>query len=255
MSDHGSPPLLEVADGVATITLNRPRHLNRLEPADLQVLCEHVAAVDADARVRLLVLRARVRAHRPVFSAGFDLSAFEHHPQGPGGAVDAFARAADALAGARPLTLAVLNGSVYGGAVDCALACDFRLGIEGMEARVPAAALGLHYYASGLQRAVATLGWPLARRLFLAAEALDTPALRAGGFLDACVPADALEDAVQRWCTQLLALAPLAVQSMKRTLADIALGRPQPDVWRAREQASHAGAEFAAGRQAALMRR
>lgn len=249
-----SAPLLSVAEGVATITLNRPRHHNRLHPEDLQTLQRHVAAVDARPEVRVLVLDAHVSAQPPVFSAGFDLGSFERHPQGPGGAVDAFARAAEALAAARPVTVAALRGSVYGGAVDLALACDFRLGVQGMQARVPAAQLGLHYYTSGLQRAVATLGLQVARRLFLAAEAMEAAQLLACGFLDACVPPEQLPAELQRRCERLAALAPLAVQGMKRTLAELALGQGQPAVWRGRELATHASADFATGRAAALQR-
>ncbi|MCS6810563.1 MAG: enoyl-CoA hydratase/isomerase family protein [Tepidimonas sp.] len=255
MDESGTVPLLAVAGGVATITLNRPRHHNRLESTDLQVLEQHIRTVEADPSVRVLVLSAQVRGPRPVFSAGFDLGGFDRHPHGPGGAVDAFARVADALAAARPITLAALGGSVMGGAVDLALACDFRIGVQGMQVRVPAAALGLHYYSSGLRRAVATLGLPLARRLWLAAETLQDEALLTSGFLDACVPAADLSGEVQRRVQALLALAPLALQGMKRTLRELAEGGGEPQAWRARELATHASADFAEGRAAALARR
>jgi len=163
MHDDGTPPLLTVDGGVATITLNRPRHHNRLHDEDLRALIGHVQAVDRDPAVRVLVLAARVRSDAPVFSAGFHVGAFGDDA---GAAVRAFAAAADAVAAARPVTMAALNGSVYGGATDLALACDFRLGVEGMELRMPAAALGLHYYPSGLRRAVATIGLRAAQRLF-----------------------------------------------------------------------------------------
>jgi hypothetical protein len=70
----------------------------------------------------------------------------------------AFEQVADALEQLRPLTICALNGSVYGGATDCVLACDFALGAEGIEMRMPAATLGLHYYASGVRRYVSRLG-------------------------------------------------------------------------------------------------
>lgn len=252
MHDDATPPLYEVCDGIATLTLNRPRHRNRLHDEDLRALEHHIEDANRDSSVRVLVLAARVLPEAPVFSAGFHLGGFGADA---GAAVDAFAHAADVLAAARPLTLAALGGSVYGGATDLALACDFRIGVEGMELRMPAAALGLHYYPSGLRRCVATLGLPAARRLFLSAVPLTAADLLALGYLDELVPPDALEAAVRRRCEQILALAPLAVQGMKQTLNEIARADHRPGVWRAREVATHVSHDFTEGRAALAERR
>ena len=245
-------PSLHIADGVATITLNRPRHRNRLEDGDLQTLLEQINAVNADASVRALVLTAVPNQPRPVFSAGYHLGAFRD--DGETGPMP-FEFVPDALASARPLTLCALSGSVYGGATDLALACDFRFGVEGMELRMPAAALGLHYYPSGMQRYVARLGLGVARRLFLLAETVPDRDLLTMGFLDRLLPASELPVAVHAWCQQVLALGPLAAQGMKQTLNDIALGHDQPGLWREREALSKASADFAEGRAAHAERR
>ena len=250
--DTPTPPLYHCDGPIATITLNRAQHRNRLHDEDLQTLVRHVEAANRDTAVRVLVLAARVLPHAPVFSAGFHLGSFGADA---GAAVDAFARAADALASARPLTVAALAGSVYGGATDLALACDVRIGVHGLQWRVPAATLGLHYYTSGLRRALATLGLNATRRLFLRAQTLTADELLALGALDALVPADELDAAVQRCVTELLALAPLAVQGMKQTLNEMVCGEHRPAQWRAREQGTHASCDFAEGRAAALERR
>jgi enoyl-CoA hydratase/carnithine racemase len=245
-------PQLHVSQSVATITLHRPQHRNRLEDGDLLTLLEHIAAVNADASVRALVLTAQPNQPRPVFSAGYHLGAFrEDGETGP----MPFETVPDALASARPLTLCALPGSVYGGATDLALACDFRFGVEGMELRMPAGALGLHYYPSGMQRYVARLGLGVARKLFLLAETVPDRDLLQLGFLDKLLPASELAGAVQTWCAQVLAMGPLAVQGMKQTLNEIALGWDQPALWREREATTKASADFAEGRQAFAERR
>ena len=122
-------------------------------------------------------------------------------------------------------TIARLNGSVYGGATDLALACDFRVGVAGMELRMPAARLGLHYYASGLQRYVSRLGLGAAKRLFLLAEAVPAEELLRIGYLDVLVNAEQLDAHVKRWAERLASNAPLAVQGMKLSLDEVAAGR------------------------------
>ena len=67
-------------------------------------------------------------------------------------------------------TLCALNGGVYGGATDLALACDFRLGVRGMKFFMPAARFGLHYYPGGLRRYTQKVSPSFAKRAFLLSE-------------------------------------------------------------------------------------
>lgn len=212
------------------ITLQRPRHLNRLHGEDLDALQRHFDVLRADPAARVLVLTGEGRA----FCAGFHLGELG---DSAGAGSQAFERTVDVLEALPLPTIARLNGSVYGGATDLALACDFRIGVEGMELRMPAARLGLHYYPSGLQRYVTRLGIAAAKRLFLLGEAVDDRALAAIGYLDECVPAAALDAAVQRIVSALAAGAPLAVRGMKASLDEIAGGRADLARLRAREAA------------------
>src|SRR5260370_1440097 len=82
---------------------------------------------------------------------------------------EAFERTVDRLEALRVPTIVALNGSVYGGSTDLALACDFRFGAEGIQLRMPAARLGIVYYASGIERYVSRLGIAAAKKLFLTA--------------------------------------------------------------------------------------
>ena len=225
----GRTPTLTVGgDGMACITLNRPRHLNRLHTEDLLALQAHFSQVREDVSVRVLVIAATGRA----FCAGFHLGQLGDAPQAN---PQLFEHTVDALEALPLPTIARLNGGVYGGATDLALACDFRVGVQGMELRMPAARLGLHYYASGLRRAVSRLGPGAAKRLFLLAETVPDHALMAMGYLDHCVPADALDAQVQALAGALAAGAPLAVRGMKQTLDDMARGHGNEAAWRQRE--------------------
>jgi enoyl-CoA hydratase/carnithine racemase len=214
------PPQLALHSGRATITLNRPEHHNRLHGEDLLALQHHFAALQADPGVRLLVITGAGRS----FCSGFHVGDFDRAGAVPGAGPQLFEQTVEALEALTVPTLCRLNGSVYGGATDLALACDFRVGVHGMALRMPAARLGLHYYPSGLRRYVSRLGLATAKRLFLLAESLPAAELLALGYLDRLVPATQLDAEVQTIADALAAGAPLALRGMKASLDEIARG-------------------------------
>jgi enoyl-CoA hydratase/carnithine racemase len=250
-TDEG-PPTLQIDGAVATIRLRRPSRRNSLTDEDLQALLAAIAAVDAEPQVRVLVLTADTRGQpKPVFSAGYDLGGLGADGAGP----QLFERIPDALEAARPVTVCALNGSVFGGATDLVLACDLRLALAGSVWRMPACALGLHYYPSGLRRYVARFGIDLAKRAFLTAQPLPVEALAARGLFEAVVPGSDFDAAVQALVQQAAALAPLAAQATKRSLNEIAAGRDDEPALRERERLTQASADFAEGRAAFAQRR
>src|ERR1700760_4061207 len=69
-ADAASPPVFTVDGARATIRLNRPRHVNRIQAEDLQTLLELFDRVEADRAIRVLIITGTGRA----FSAGYDLN-------------------------------------------------------------------------------------------------------------------------------------------------------------------------------------
>jgi len=127
----------------------------------------------------------------------------------------------DAVENFRTPTICALNGGVYGGGVELALSCDFRIGVTGMKMFVPAAKIGVHYDAAGIARYVQKLGPQTARRVFLLAEKFNDRALLDIGFLDFLVEPDELRERVDALADTINHAAPLAVQGMKRTILEI----------------------------------
>ena len=211
--NDGAPEL--AFDGaIAAITLRRPGQANRLTTEDLA----HLAALLAEVNARPEVLVLQLRGTGKYFCSGYDIGSI-----GGSRPVD-FAEVVDAVEQARPVTVAVLHGGVYGGATDLALACDFRMGAQGIDMFMPAARLGLHYYQSGLERYVTRLGLDNAKRLFLTAEKQDAAQMKAMGYLTHLVEAGVLEDEVARLSGTCASMAPLALLGMKRHLNRIARG-------------------------------
>lgn len=207
----------------AAIRLNRPRYLNRIEPEDLTALEEMLETVDADESVRVLVLTGTGRA----FSAGYhlgDMAERERTAEAETSEESHFERVANKLENLRVPTICALNGGVYGGATDLALCCDFRIGVEATEMFMPAARLGYHFYQSGVVRYTTRLGVAAAKKLFLTAEKIGAPEMLRIGYLDEIVPEDQLAARVDALAATLAAMAPVAVQGMKRTINEIARG-------------------------------
>lgn len=242
-------PSLVVDGAVATVTLHRPAAANRLELEDLACLQDIVAQVNAHPALRVLCLRGEGRH----FCSGFNVERVGSDGASAGPRFEALA---DALEQARPVTVVMLQGGAYGGAVDLALACDFRVGSPASEMRVPAAMLGLHFYRGGLERAVARVGLPMARRLFLAADTLDADTLRHAGLLDRVADTpEAVPDDTARFCAHLAALAPLALLGMRKHLNRIARGTLDADALAHDIAAADASADLQEGARAWRERR
>ncbi|HEX3142242.1 MAG TPA: enoyl-CoA hydratase/isomerase family protein [Rhizobacter sp.] len=207
-------PELTIDGHVATITLRRARQANRLDPDDVATLAEHVATVNA--RDEVLVLR--LQATGKYFCSGYDITEIG------GPRTLRFDQMVDAFEEARPVTLAVMQGGVYGGASDMALACDFRIGSHDVDMFMPAARLGLHFYQRGLERYVSRLGVNMAKRLFLTAEKIGAAEMHACGFLTHLVAAGELHATADRLTETLAGMAPLALLGMKKHLSRIARG-------------------------------
>ena len=242
---ESTTPILAIDGPRATIRFNRPKHLNRLQQDDLEALMALFAQIEADPKVRVLVLTGTGR----VFSAGFDLNSIAERA-GSSNATAAplsFEDVANRLDDLAMPTICRLNGGVYGGSTDMALACDFRIGVDTMEMFMPAARLGLHYYSGGIERYVARLGIDNAKKLFLTAQKIEATEMLRIGYLTAMVPVEALDEEVDRLATILAGNAPDAMRGMKRAINEFSRGTHDRSATAQRNQRSLRGAEIKEG--------
>jgi len=192
--------LLEaVADGVATLTLNRPERLNALSTPITEGLLEALPRLARDSAVGVVVLTGAGRA----FCAGGDVKSMAEGGTQLG-LEDAVTRLRGRMEVSRLLhempkpTIAMVNGAAAGAGLSMALACDLR--IAGQSARFVTAFanvgfsgdFGGSYFLSKL------VGTGKARELYYTAEALDAAQAHALGIANRVVPdADLVETTMQ----------------------------------------------------------
>ena len=202
----------EARDGVAWLTLNRPRVLNALDTPLAATLADHVDTAARDPHVAMVVVRGAGRA----FCSGMDRTALA------GGTVDEpffrhWIRALNQLEDMPKLTLAVLHGYSIGGGLQLALACDLRLATRD-------AVLGLGATRHGLipdgavLRLARIVGLGRAKELALLNDDVSPDGARAMGLVNwVCDPGD-----VDRTIAGILArartAAPTATGHTKRLL-------------------------------------
>ena len=216
--------LLAIDGPRATITLNDPAKHNRLDPAGLSRLRDAVEKADADPDVRVTIITG---TGEKTFCSGFDLGSIPAGERPPAtGRDDGFEHVMDRIEAMRMPTLCALNGGVYGGATDLALACDFRLGVKGMRFFMPAARFGLHYYPGGLRRYTQKVSPSFAKRAFLLSEDFSDADLLAVGYLDWLVERSRFRDKVDEIAAKLGTLAPLSMANMKRAIEQFAQAAP-----------------------------
>lgn len=231
---------LGIEGPVATITLDRVELHNVITAADLPRLNDCLGRVEDDDALRVLVLTG---AGEKTFCSGFDIGAIGDTDWSE----NPLDRVFDRLENLPLTTICALNGSVYGGGADLALACDFRIGVLGMRMFVPPARLGVHYHVGGLRRFVERLGLGPAKRLLLAAETFADAELLAIGYLDHLVAREELAPRVAALADEIAGLAPLALRGMKRSLNGIARGTLDTQAAQATMLACLGSRDFAEG--------
>lgn len=198
--------MIKVAEigGCTIIRLDRPAKANALTEAMLVGIAQAVAA----ARTPVLILTGEGK----VFSAGADL---EEMKSGLG-LSPAWEAASTAIAAYPGLTIAALNGTLAGGAMGVALACDLRIAVSTAEFFYPVMRLGYCPQPSDPGRLAALVGPSRARMILLAGQRIDAETALSWGLIDRICPHEALTDTAMSLAEQAIAADPGHVAALKR---------------------------------------
>jgi enoyl-CoA hydratase/carnithine racemase len=210
------PVLLETRGPVAWITLNRPQALNAIDMAMRAALPEAIRAAEADAAVRVLVLRG---AGERAFCAGADIKEFAEIPSPTeyrqSRVHDSWIRAFDE---ARKPILASIQGVCLGGGLEIALACDLRIAAEDALFGLPETGLGVITGVGGSQRLPRLIGSGAAMDMILTGERIPARRAQELGLVTRMVPAAELASATETLAGQIAARPPMAMAFAKEAV-------------------------------------
>ncbi len=218
-----SDVLVEKRGTTAWVTLNRPAVRNALSREVNHRLQEIEAELEHDDDVHAIVITG---AGDRAFCAGADLKERRGVPAAESGSyISAIAGAINGWGDLRKPTIAAMNGSAYGGGLELALACDFRILVEGAEVGLTEVRLGIMPGAGGTQRLPRIIGEARAKELILLGRRISAARALEIGLVSQVVPAAELGRAVEALIAELEGCAPISVQQAKSAI-ERGFGRP-----------------------------
>ncbi len=214
MSSPEAPAVLfEVADGVATVTLNRPDQMNSIN-ADLSAgLMDSLYQVRERDDIRVAILTGAGRA----FCAGADLRSRSGGPAASSGVAGLF-RTDDVVGFAefdvkKPMIGAV-NGYCLGGGFEIALCCDLLIASEAAQFGLPEITLGFFPLAGAPVKLPRSIPRVLANDMLFTGERFDAATARSFGIVSRVTTPDELMPTARTMATKIAGYAPLAVRAM-----------------------------------------
>ena len=194
------------------LCLNRPEKKNSLNRELMQELMGGIDALVAqDARV--LVLRAAPGIK--VWSAGHDINELPEPRRDPLSYFDTLETLLRKVQDCPMPVIAMVEGSVWGGACDLCFSCDIVLAAQGSTFAMTPAKIGIPYNASGLIHFTNLIGLNKAKEMFFTAQPVPVEDAWNNGFVNHVLPASELEAFTMRMAETIAKNAPLAVRALK----------------------------------------
>jgi enoyl-CoA hydratase/carnithine racemase len=215
---------------VGYLVLDRPGRLNAMSFELLHDLINAAAEI-ADSDLRCLV----ISGSESVFSAGFDVEAFERGILHESNTVTRYeaaelgGRMTDAIENLPQITVAAMHGHVVGGAVVLAASCDLRVADSDTVFSIPEIDLGIPLAWGGIKRLVRDIGPALTKELVLTGRPFTAQEARAAGFLNAVSDPGGAMAIAQELAEHIATKPKYPVITTKRHVAEVVSGDTSRD--------------------------
>ena len=211
------PILYAVADHIATITFNRPRVMNALDPAIIRAFGAVCERARSDITARVVVLRGAGAG----FVAGGDVASFKEH-------LTDFSRMVIELAGelhrgilalrrAPKPVIASVHGAVAGAGMSIMMASDLIVAAEGTQFNMAYSKIATSPDGGSTWFLPRLVGYQKAMEMLLLADTVDAQAMHAMGIVNRVVPVAQLDSATLQWA-QRLATGPACAYAETKNL-------------------------------------
>jgi methylmalonyl-CoA decarboxylase len=245
-----------VQGNVGTITLDHPEKHNALSATLIADLLEALAWLTSSG-ARVVVLRAARGAK--VWSAGHDVRELPPRGRDPLTYDDPLRRAVRAIQEAPTPVLAMVEGSVWGGACELVMSCDVAVAAEDATFAITPAKLGVPYDIAGVLNFMRSVSLPVIKEMLFAAQPMPAERALRVGIVNRVVPADQLDSATAELAGQMIRNSPLVIALLKEELHVLAGATPlNPEAFeriQALRQRIYDSADYQEGIRAFLERR
>ncbi len=208
----------EVADGIALITLNRPKALNAINQIMIQELTQVFDQADEDPEVRVVILTG---AEEKAFAAGADITEFQH--MSPLGALhfsQTFHALFNRIERLKKPVIAAVNGFALGAGCELALACDLIFASDRARFGQPEVNLGFIPGGGGTQRLARLIGKSRAKELIYTGEMTDAQEAYRIGLANKIFPADGLMSEARKFAQKIMSKGAVALELAKRVIEE-----------------------------------
>ncbi len=215
--------LEEFRDGIGVLQLNNPAKRNALS---LELCKQMVSAMDDMRRKKVPVIILRAEKGAKVWSAGHDITQLpkvHHDPLAYDSPMEVAFRAIQAYPGP---VIAMIQGSVWGGATDLAVTCDMAIGDETASFAITPVKMGLPYNASGIMHFINRVGSNIAKEMFFTAEPVKAQRAYHFGILNHLVSSKEIEEFTFGLARTIAANSPLAVSVIKEQFRILSEAHP-----------------------------
>lgn len=209
--------LIHTDNNRAVITINRPDKLNALNKATIQELHDALAALSADADVRVVIITG---AGQKAFVAGADISEFASFGVEEGRALAAQGQELlfDFIENFPKPVIAAVNGYALGGGLELAMACHIRIAANNARLGLPEVTLGLIPGYGGTQRLAQLVGKGKALEMILSAAMIQADEALAWGLVNKVTSQEELMDEVQALADAMVKNSPSALAAAIRAV-------------------------------------
>ncbi|MEH7386782.1 enoyl-CoA hydratase-related protein [Bacillus sp. JJ1521] len=205
--------LYQVENHVATVTLNRPDALNCFNYEMLKTLDEVVEDIRTNADVQVVIITG---SGEKAFSVGADLKERKTLTESQVRRnVYKIGQVFSSIGDLPQPTIAAINGYAFGGGMELALACDFRISVEETSMGLTETSLAIIPGAGGTQRLPRLIGETKAMELILTAKRISAAEAKEYGIVSSVVARENLMEASMKLANDMLKNGPLALQQAK----------------------------------------